>query len=164
MSHRLETLFERVRTGAMALDWESASAVTLALDRIEAYVAGLDGGAGPDMPGDGIAALDRLLGSPGGASEAKPEPPPPPPQTAPQVTPAPEAPAPKPAEPERRSPERAADASEPASFLRVPAETVSALLRASADLSTTLAAKASAAEGMSRIARAVGDCGRGPRR
>ncbi len=64
VSHRLETLFERVRTGGMALDREAASAVELALDRIETYVAGLSGGAGPDMPGDAIDALGRLLGQP----------------------------------------------------------------------------------------------------
>jgi two-component system chemotaxis sensor kinase CheA len=157
VSHRLETLFERVRTGATALDWESASAVTLALDRIEAYVAGLDGGSGPDMPGDGLVALDRLLGQPGEAPPAKSEPHSPAPEARPPEPPAPEAPPPHAPEPERRSPERAAETSEPAKFLRVPAETVSALLRASADLSTTLAAKASAAEGMSRIARAAGD-------
>ena len=38
LAHRLETLFERVSTGA-ALDRAAESATHLALDRIEAYVA-----------------------------------------------------------------------------------------------------------------------------
>lgn len=149
VSHRLETLFERVRTGGMALDREAASAVGLALDRIETYVAGLDGGAGPDMLEDGLDALGRLLGLTPSAPPppAAPEPPPP--------APAPPPPVPTPKKP---APERPAEPQEPAAaFLRVPAETVTALLRASADLSTTLAAKASAAEGMSRIAAALRD-------
>ena len=155
VAHRLESLFERVRTGALVLDWEISSAVSLALDRIEAYVAGLDGGAGPAMPGDALAALDRSLGRGPGESEAPssaPTPPVPPPATEPPPVP----PEPPPAAP--RSPERPAEAAEPAaSFLRVPAETVTALLRASADLSTALAAKASAAEGLGRIAGAMRD-------
>lgn len=158
VSHRLEALFERVRSGATALDREAASAVELALDRVEAYVAGLEGGAAPDMPGDALEALGRLLGQPGGeaphaAGEPASEPPQaPPPQEAPP-SPDPGAPAPPP----KRSGDRPADTQEPASFLRVPGETVAALLKASADLSTTLAAKASAADGMRRIAAALHD-------
>ncbi|WP_342163755.1 response regulator [Methylobacterium sp. SD21] len=152
VSHRLETLFERVRTGGMALDREAASAVELALDRIEAYVAGLDGGTGPDMPGDGLDALGRLLGltpsAPPAPAAAEPPPPSPAPPPQPALAPAPKKPA----------PERPAELQEPATaFLRVPAETVAALLRASADLSTTLSAKASVAEGMGRIAAALRD-------
>lgn len=162
VSHRLETLFERVRSGATALDREAASAVELALDRVEAYVAGLEGGSGPDMQGDALDALGRLLGQPGreaapAAAEPAParEPPqaPSPPPKEAHPAPAPAAPAPTP----KRSAERPAEGQEPASFLRVPAETVAALLKASADLSTTVAAKASAAEGMRRIATALHD-------
>ncbi len=165
VSHRLESLFERVRTGTLALDWEIASAVSLALDRIEAYVAGLDGGAGAPMPGDANAALDRCLeprtggGAPAVPLAAHPTPPAPAP-TPLETSPAPE-PRPasaEPAPPAARAPERAAEAAEPAAtFLRVPAETVTALLRASADLSTALSAKASAAEGLGRIAGAARD-------
>ncbi|MCJ2013287.1 response regulator [Methylobacterium sp. J-076] len=154
VSHRLETLFERVRTGAMALDREAAAAVDLALDRIEAYVAGLSGGAGPDMPGDGLDALGRLLGLPESGPPA-PAPPPPAPPAPPPVPAAQAAPAPVTPPAPRRAAERPAEGPEPASFLRVPAETVTALLRASADLSTTLAAKASAAEGIQRIAASL---------
>ncbi len=163
VSHRLESLFERVRTGALALDRDKASAVDLALDRIEAYVAGFDGGAGPEMPGDAIAALDRCLGA-GPSDEAEPAP------VAPgSVDPAPAAPpppqppaigpgAPPPEPPPSPAQDKPGDAPEPAAaFLRVPAETVSALLRASADLGTSLAAKASAAEGTARVAAAIRD-------
>ncbi|MGC5780103.1 hybrid sensor histidine kinase/response regulator [Methylobacterium sp. NFXW15] len=160
VSHRLETLFERVRTGGMALDREAASTVELALDRIETYVAGLSGGAGPDMPGDAIDALGRLLGQPASAQSSAPAPAPAPAPAAAFAPPAPPTPAPvEPPPPPKKIPaERPAEASEPAAaFLRVPAETVTALLRASADLSTSLAAKASAAEGLGRIAATLRD-------
>jgi two-component system chemotaxis sensor kinase CheA len=152
VAHRLESLFERVRNGALVLDWNISSAVALALDRIETYVAGLEGGAGPPMPGDALTALDECLGRHPGQAVAPAAPAPAPVAVAP--VPAEPAPAPAPAKP----PERPTDPAEPAAaFLRVPAETVTALLRASADLSTALAAKASAAEGMGRIAGAVRD-------
>ncbi|GJE36943.1 hybrid sensor histidine kinase/response regulator [Methylobacterium persicinum] len=167
VSHRLETLFERVRTGVTALDREATSAVELALDRIESYVAGLEDGAGCDMPGDALDALGRLLGQPGGEpSAAPPAPQSPPAPPAPEPVPAPppvqatQDPSPVPSPPAaaaKRSGDRAPEGQEPASFLRVPAETVAALQRASADLSTTLAGKASAAEGMGRLAAALHD-------
>jgi two-component system chemotaxis sensor kinase CheA len=166
VAHRLESLFEGVRTGATALDREAATAVSLALDRIEAYVSGLDGGAGPAMPDDALVALDRRLnrapGAPPEPPAAPPPTPPPSPPAAAQTDPSPPHAAPPAAPP--AAPSAAPSAASPAqavepatSFLRVPAETVAALLRASADLSTTLAAKASAAEGMVRIAGAVRD-------
>jgi two-component system chemotaxis sensor kinase CheA len=172
VSHRLESLFERVRTGVLALDWEIASAVALALDRIETYVAELQGGTGAPMPGDAIAALDRCLEprAGGGASVVSVASPVAAPVASPlagalATPPAPTPPAPTPGEPPPASEppapgasERGAEAAEPAAtFLRVPAETVTALLRASADLSTALSAKASAAEGMGRIAGAARD-------
>ncbi|TXM92657.1 hybrid sensor histidine kinase/response regulator, partial [Methylobacterium sp. WL103] len=60
VAHRLESLFEQVSAGA-PLDREARNATHLALDRIEAYVAGMK--ADPDlaMPDDAIAALDRCL-------------------------------------------------------------------------------------------------------
>ncbi len=75
VAHRLETLFEGVRTGATALDREAANAVHLALDRIESYVAapwaptGPSGHAGrrpggprprPPAPGRGETALPHI--------------------------------------------------------------------------------------------------------
>ncbi|WP_425375046.1 Hpt domain-containing protein [Methylobacterium brachiatum] len=93
VAHRLETLFERVRTGARALDREAANAVHLALDRIETYVAGLQDGAGPDMPADALTALGRCLGLPGGApGDAAPPPAPPPRRRRPNPLPRPPSP------------------------------------------------------------------------
>ncbi|MHB2208841.1 hybrid sensor histidine kinase/response regulator [Methylobacterium sp. CM6257] len=152
VAHRLETLFEGVRTGASALDREAANAVHLALDRIESYVAGLKDGAGPDMPADALTALGRLLGRPGEAPEATApavepsEPPPPPAGPAPEpavLPPAPKA-APEPADPG-------------AAFLRVPGEAVEAMARASHDLTSTLAGRAPAAESLARLARLARD-------
>ncbi|TXN34565.1 Hpt domain-containing protein, partial [Methylobacterium sp. WL7] len=79
VAHRLETLFERVRTNAQPVDREAANAVHLALDRIESYVAGLQDGAGPDMPADALSALGQCLGFPGEATEDAPPAAPPPP-------------------------------------------------------------------------------------
>ncbi|MCJ2088902.1 response regulator [Methylobacterium sp. E-005] len=159
VAHRLETLFEKVRSDATALDRDAANAVHLALDRIEAYVAGLQDGAGPEMPPDALAALGQVLGMPGEAAGkpvakpvAKPIPepgagpavapsPPPPASSAPPAGPAPE-PAPKPAEP----------ADSGAALLRVPAEAVEAMARASHDLTSTLAGRTSAAESLARLA------------
>ncbi|WP_207919295.1 Hpt domain-containing protein, partial [Methylobacterium segetis] len=93
VAHRLEALFERIVAGSTALDREATGATHLALDRIEAFVAGLKGAEAPGMPDDAIAALDRRLGTPGLAAA-----PPSPPLPAAKPAPAPEpAPAPKPA-------------------------------------------------------------------
>lgn len=152
VAHRLETLFEGVRTGATALDREAANAVHLVLDRIESYVAGLTDGAGPEMPPDALAALGRLLDLPGetpppGPASA-PAPSPPAMPSAPSPTPSPAAPAPKPApEPAEAS----------AAILRVPADAVEALARASHDLASTLAGQAPAADGLARLARLARD-------
>ncbi|SDN08945.1 two-component system, chemotaxis family, sensor kinase CheA [Methylobacterium phyllostachyos] len=162
VAHRLETLFEKVRTGATALDREAANAVHLALDRIEAYVAGLQDGVGPDMPADALAALGQVLGLPG-ETAAKLQPLADP---APQAGPAPEggAPAPKPQgslpKPTAPAPAPEALASKPppepadpgAAFLRVPGEAVEAMARASHDLTSTLAGRTSAAESLARLA------------
>ena len=150
VAHRLESLFERVRDGATGLDREAAGAVSLALDRVEAYVAGLADGVGPDMPGDALAALGRCLGLT--VEEPAPAPPPaappasPPPPTA-SPSPAPEAPLDA-----GRGPAEAGTA-----LLRVPGETVEALARASHDLTSALAVKAPTAEGLSDLARLARD-------
>ncbi|MCJ2140281.1 response regulator [Methylobacterium sp. E-066] len=142
VAHRLETLFERVRTGAQVLDRAAANAVQLALDRIETYVSGLQDGAGPDMPADALSALGQCLG----LSEEAPKAPPPPAAAPPTEPPAPPAPAPAP-EPIESG----------AAILRVPGEAVEALARASHDLTSTLAAQAPAAEGLARLARLARD-------
>ena len=159
VAHRLETLFEGVRTGVTALDREAANAVHLALDRVEAYVAGLKDGAGPDMPADALAALGRVLGLPGDAPQAAAAPP------APSVPPAPAARAPDPVQPApitvapaAAAPKPAAEPADPGTaFLRVPTESVEALARASHDLASTLAGQAPAADGLARLARLARD-------
>ncbi|WP_267358198.1 MULTISPECIES: response regulator [unclassified Methylobacterium] len=141
VAHRLETLFEKVRTGA-ALDREAANAVHLALDRIESYVAGLQDGAGPDMPADALSALGQVLGRQGEAASAESvavPPDTPPPSAAPTSEPAPK-PAAEPADPG-------------AALLRVPVEAVEAMARASHDLTSTLASRTSAADSLARLAR-----------
>jgi two-component system, chemotaxis family, sensor kinase CheA len=185
VAHRLETLFEGVRTGATALDRDAANAVHLALDRIEAYVAGLKDGTGPDMPADALAALGRVLGLPGEtpAPAVPPGPPPSVPRSAPPSAPpsppsgAPPSPSPGPRPAPQPSampgPAAAPDsgptaataapkpASEPAeastALLRVPAEAVEALARASHDLASTLAGQAPAADSLARLARLARD-------
>ncbi|MCJ2068690.1 response regulator [Methylobacterium sp. J-030] len=161
VAHRLETLFEKVRTDAAALDREAANAVQLALDRIESYVAGLQDGTGPGMPPDALTALGRVLGLPEEVAAAKPvakpaakqiaapvaEPaivssPPPAPSGDPSLAPPALEPAPKPAEP----------ADPGAALLRVPVEAVEAMARASHDLTSTLAGRTSAAESLARLA------------
>ncbi|MCJ2061687.1 response regulator [Methylobacterium sp. J-088] len=141
VAHRLETLFEKVRTGA-ALDREAANAVHLALDRIESYVAGLQDGVGPDMPADALSALGQVLGRQGEAAPAEPvaaSRDTPPPSAAPTSEPAPK-PAAEPADPG-------------AALLRVPVEAVEAMARASHDLTSTLASRTSAADSLARLAR-----------
>jgi len=152
VAHRLETLFERVRTNAQPVDREAANAVHLALDRIESYVAGLQDGAGPDMPADALSALGQCLGLPGEAAEEAPPPAAPPPPVARAAEP-PAPPAPVPVAP-APSPEPAESG---AAILRVPGEAVEALARASHDLTSTLAAQAPAAEGLARLARLARD-------
>lgn len=158
LAHRLETLFERVSTGA-ALDRAAESATHLALDRIEAYVAAIKETPDAAMPGDALAALDRCL-DPDGAGVPAPDPAadlPAAPSAAPEapaplVQPSAEPPAapPRPASPTEPAPEAAQ------AILRVPAETVAALSRASHDLTSALGG-APVAEGLARIARACTD-------
>lgn len=148
VAHRLETLFERIVTDATPLDREAAGAVHLALDRIEAYVAGLSAKTPPVMPADALAALDRCLGAPG----AEPPPAPPvPPRDDPPAVPA--------AVPAALAPP-AADPAEAVTLLRVPAEAVEALTRATHDLTSALGGEAAVAEGLARLAGKAADLAR----
>lgn len=140
VAHRLESLFERIRTGATDLDREAADAVHLALDRIETYVAGLQDGPGPGMPGDALAALGRRLGLTPDAQEAAEPAPAPPAAASPQETVAPPEPA-----------------GAGTALLRVPGEAVEALARASHDLAGALAAQAPATEDLAQLARLARD-------
>ncbi|MCJ2018295.1 response regulator [Methylobacterium sp. E-065] len=141
VAHRLETLFEKVRTGA-ALDREAANAVHLALDRIESYVAGLQDGAGPDMPADALSALGQVLGRQGEAASAE------------SVAVPPDAPPPSAAPTSEPAPKPAAEPADPgAALLRVPVEAVEAMARASHDLTSTLASRTWAADSLARLAR-----------
>ena len=158
VAHRLETLFERIVAGATGLDREATSATHLALDRIEAYVADLKTMAAPEMPGDALTALDGRLRSgtpptqapqPGGPTSA-------PSEAAPGATPALIEPAPS--APKSAQPSGAEPAVDPAlSLLRVPAEAVEALTRATHELTSTLGAEGQVADGLSRITRNAGE-------
>ena len=159
VAHRLESLFEQVSAGA-ALDREARNATHLALDRIEAYVAGMK--ADPDlaMPADAIAALDRCLA---GAPPAQADESPPAeaePAAEPPLPPAPAQPsAPTEAVPAASSsPAAASPSAEPSpesgpALLRVPGDAVEALTRASHELATTLGAGAAISDGLVRLAR-----------
>ena len=150
LAHRLEALFERVRTGT-PLNREAANATQLALDRIEAYVAALGqapGAALPAMPGDALRALEACLAGPteaaAPASAAKPAPGP---AAPPPTVPSPPAPA-----------EPAAEFTQ--AMLRVPAEAVEAMARASHDLASTLGAGVGLNEGLTHLARQAGELSR----
>ncbi|MER2267637.1 hybrid sensor histidine kinase/response regulator [Methylobacterium oxalidis] len=146
VAHRLETLFERIVAGATALDREATSATHLALDRIEAYVAGLKEAEPPEMPADALAALDRRLGT-GPAGPAPAAPPPPAAAEAPTAKPiAKPVAAQKPAP----APEEAAQ-----SLLRVPADAVEALTRATYDLTASLGGETMVGDGLARLARSA---------
>ncbi|MGU3361474.1 response regulator [Methylobacterium sp. M6A4_1b] len=147
VAHRLETLFERVVAQETGLSRTDTAAVHLALDRIEAYVAGLTDGAGPDMPGDALSALDRALDP---QAIAVPEPAPPA-SPAPGVLPVP--PAPKPVQAE--VPGEGAQ-----TLLRVPADAVEALTRATHELASALGGEAVLADGIARLGRRAADLAR----
>lgn len=182
VAHRLEALFERVATQEAGLSRTDTAAVHLALDRIEAYVAGLTDGTGPDMPGDALAALDRTLDP-----AAQPEPPtapvpaPAPPEPVPPANPAPirpgsvdqpaeapqagvvEAPQAGPVEAPQAGPveaPQAGPAESPQGLLRVPAEAIEALTRATHDLASALGGETQVAEGLGRLARRAADLAR----
>jgi two-component system chemotaxis sensor kinase CheA len=153
VAHRLETLFERIVAGDTALDREATRATHLALDRIEAYVADLKTTAAPEMPGDALAALDgRLRAGP----LAPPAPQPveaasAPSEAAPELKPAP--PEANPAQPSGAEP--AVDST--LALLRVPADAVEALTRATHELTSTLGGEGQVADGLARITRNAGE-------
>ena len=147
LAHRLEALFERIRTGA-PLTRAAANATHLALDRIEAYVAAL--GSAPDaaraaaMPEDALRALESCLA--GNVDEPAPAPEAPAAKPAPVQPPAmPEAPA---------APDAAAEPAQ--AMLRVPAEAVEAMARASHDLASLLGLGAGVSDGLARLAGQAG--------
>lgn len=141
VAHRLETLFDRVVADGGALDRSAEAAVHLALDRIEAYVGGLTDGVGAPMPDDALRALDRCLGAEGPVPPAQELPTP----AAPPLA----APAPKPPEP----------SSEAGALLRVPADAVDDLTRASHELAGALGGDAVVAEGLARLTRRAAELG-----
>ncbi|WP_375462776.1 response regulator [uncultured Methylobacterium sp.] len=149
VAHRLESLFERVGAGA-ALDRDAAAATHLALDRIEAFVAGMKADPNIAMPSDALEALDRCLAPPADAGTAPDAGTPSIPRADHRLTPKPE-PAATPLPPIEPAPETGP------SLLRVPAETVEALARASHALTSTLGGEAVIADGLARLARASDD-------
>ncbi|MCJ2045222.1 response regulator [Methylobacterium sp. J-078] len=172
VAHRLEALFERVAAQDAGLSRTDTAAVHLALDRIEAYVAGLTDGAGPDMPGDALAALDRTL-DPAAAPEppAAPTPAPPEPVLPEKPSLARPVPVDQPAEAPQASAAQAPQAGAveipqagpaegPQGLLRVPAEAIEALTRATHDLASALGGETQVAEGLGRLARRAADLAR----
>jgi two-component system chemotaxis sensor kinase CheA len=154
VAHRLETLFERVVAQEGGLPRTATAAVHLALDRIEAYVAGLTDGAGPDMPADALAALDRALDPQAAAPSETDRVPDPVAAAGPAAASVPPtAPDPKPVPPE-------APAEVAQTLLRVPADAVEALTRATHELASALGGEAVLAEGIARLGRRAADLAR----
>ncbi len=150
VAHRLEALFERIVAQGRMPDRAATAAIHLALDRIEAYVAGLQDGIGPDMPDDVLGALDRCLAP--AAEAVGPVAPPAPLQDSPRDPPAPpERPGPVPSPDPPAPPEPAGESPHP--LLRVPAEAVEALTRATHELASALGGEAVIAEGIAGLGR-----------
>ena len=146
LAHRLEALFERVRSGA-PLGRQGTNATHLALDRIEAYVAGLAEAPPAPMPADALAALDACLAAPPEGAEGET------PDMSGDAGPEPAGAAPleEPAAPEQAPAEAPPEPAQ--GMLRVPAEAVEAMARASHDLVGSLGAGAPVADGLGRLAR-----------
>jgi two-component system chemotaxis sensor kinase CheA len=138
IAHRLESLFERIAAGATALDRETTDAVHLALDRIETYASG--GDEPGDEADDALTILDRR--GRGDAAEPRVAPPPA---------------AKRPTEVATSQPDPAAEASQ---LLRVPADAVEALTRATHELSSALGGESAVADGLARIAASARDLAR----
>lgn len=83
LAHRLETLFSRVREGALRLDRETVRLVQQALDEIEDLTAALLGGQTPAGPSLAQAAIGQLLGL---EAEVAPAAKPPPAEVSAEVT------------------------------------------------------------------------------
>lgn len=145
VAHRLESLFETVSAGKRRLDREAHSAIDLALDRIEAYVADMKTGS-PTMPADALAALDRCLAAPDAPAPSSAETP----AKAASLTEASEPP----------TVELALPSSQPASeqghaVLRVPAAIVESLTEASYGLMSALPGEYGIANGIAGLAAAM---------
>ncbi|WP_027172983.1 response regulator [Methylobacterium sp. 10] len=150
VAHRLETLFERIVAGDAALDREATGAVHLALDRIEAYVAALKGEADPAMPADALASLDRCLAGPS----------PVPAETPPVRTDPPAVGIPAQSPPQKPAPNLADSTADAGALLRVPADAVEAMTRASHELTSALGAESVVAEGLAKLQRDAAALGR----
>lgn len=135
VAHRLETLFERIKGGDRSLDRDVLAAIHLALDRVEAFVAGMKDGA-PVMPPDALAVLDRCL-SP--ASQ----------DLAPAVPHG--GMAPSSTERTDTTPESSPDPARP-SMLRVPSAAVEALTASTHGLANALSGQGAIGEGLAGLA------------
>src|SRR5262249_17764388 len=75
LAHRLETLFARIRTGAVTLDKPVIKVIHEALDSSEDWLAAMTKGDQPADPVRALSAIDVLLGTNGdGQAAAKPAP------------------------------------------------------------------------------------------
>lgn len=157
VAHRLETLFERIVAGDGTLDREATGAVHLALDRIEAYVAALKGEADPAMPADALASLDRCLAGP---SPSQPDPPGAPVELPPRHPDPPAESVPAQAGLQKPASTPTEPGSDPGVLLRVPADAVEALTRASHELASALGAESAVGEGLARLQRDAAALGR----
>jgi two-component system chemotaxis sensor kinase CheA len=62
LAHRLETLFARVREGALELDRPVVRVISQGLDAIEDWAAAVSEQRSPAAPGPALEAIDRVLG------------------------------------------------------------------------------------------------------
>jgi two-component system chemotaxis sensor kinase CheA len=124
-AHRLETLFSRVREGALSLDGEVSGVIRLTLDAIEDDTAALGEGRTPPETSRATEAVERLLGI---APEARAQPP--------------DAPA-------------SAGPLQPAETVRVSAENLDRLLRSSGQLLTETMRQGLVAERLKQLSRQV---------
>ena len=83
LAHRLETLFARIRTGAVQLNTPVIKVIHQVLDSSEDSLASMTAAGQPAEPVQALAAIDKLLGTPDAAP-------------VPAATPAPAAPVPGP--------------------------------------------------------------------
>ena len=138
IAHRLETLFEGVLSGDRDFGGPALAASHLALDRIEAFVADVKGGA-PVMPDDAMIALDGCLNDAAAPAEPIVER-----SREPQVTPLAAGPlSAQPSGSDRSEPERA--------MLRIPAAAIESLSNATHALASVLPGESLVADGLSRL-------------
>ena len=134
LAHRLETLFSRVREGALALDGETARLAQRALDEIEDMAATLLEGRTPSGPSGAQEALEGVLGA---ASEGA---------------------SPLPSPPEASAPAGPLPSAE---AVRVRAEDLDRLLRSAGQLLVEGLRQDAVTQGLEGIARQVADLERG---